>query len=67
MKETLYQKICRYLELLNSKNILLLNHMFEYFEDFQNERKVKSNEVRAKDLAVYTAICDYERKINLAF
>lgn len=67
MKETLYQKIVKYLELLESHNVLLLDHMFEYFEDFQNERKVKSNEVRAKDLAVYTALRDYECKKNLAF
>ena len=63
-KETFYQKICRYRQLVKDKNVEFLKHMFEYYEDYKLEKNIKVDEIKADNLAIYTAVRDYEKKFS---
>lgn len=64
MRETFYEKICRYNKLFEEKNVEFLKHIFENYNDYKNELNVKENEVKAKNLIVFTAVKDYEKKFD---
>lgn len=64
MKEKLYEKVKRYSDLFEAENIQFLRHLFEYFDLYKQELNVKDNDVKAKDLIIFTAIKDYENKVD---
>lgn len=63
-KENLYEKICRYHKYLEDKNVLFLRHMFEYFDVYKFENNVSVDSITADKLVVFTAVKDFENKIN---